>query len=702
LPRPFEPWTFQWRHHFTSKNTRTHPAQRGPKTPFVTLSYVAANHKKFFSEFTSVEFVAGNDPQQMPQARKEAASPLSLVFRTAYHVTLVKGDIVDERVDAIVNAANSRLDHGGGVAGAIRARAGQGVITESQNYIATHGDVPVGGVATTSGGALRCQRIIHTVGPIWGKDLNPEDLLKQAVRNTLNEALKINARVISIPALSSGIFGFPVPFAAAVILHALFTCLSQPASQLSVRIVIIDDPTFNDFRQVFDEFSKISGASNDVRQAHPGWDTIVAKYRAKYPSPILASNRAPVPAYTSVWSWRDDDKKYYGFDAGLDMQIEEAYKRGQAIYSFRMDSQKYKGGAEYEIKFATMTQTNSSSGFSRQLLRDDKNIAGAMQRRREEDVASPPQATLAAAPTTSVPAAPFPMSTIVIMGTPADLGRTSEQIKKRLGDLWKQDIVALDTTSLTPSQRRTLEQTAARFETQLAWNSTQIIFKGLDTSIASAKAGVLEEIMKIRQATSDVAYPPEWTPQSGPVELVLVQAGTPEWNKVAAIFAATLDISKLREVTRIQNKLLWRKYVSEREAVRVKSGAPNELLLFHGCGQTNPESIFHGDEGFDMRFSKAGMWGTGTYFATNASYSSQRYATQVQPGLKTFFLATVITGDTHRCAPDASLRLPPQKVSRTGLKNERYDSVSGNSGSEIIIIYDNKKAYPSYLITFQA
>jgi len=117
---------------------------------------------------------------------------------TGQTITLLKGDITKEKVDAIVNAANSKLEHGGGVAGAIRAKAGPTFIAESQQFVALHGPVPVGGAVTTSGGRLPSPKVIHAVGPIWGQDPNPEALLKKAVESTLFEAASLSTWFLSL------------------------------------------------------------------------------------------------------------------------------------------------------------------------------------------------------------------------------------------------------------------------------------------------------------------------------------------------------------------------------------------------------------------------------------------------------------------------------------------------------------------------
>ncbi len=154
-------------------------------------------------------------------------------------VTIVEGDITAEDVDAIVNAANEQLAHGGGVAGAIAARGGETVREESRRWVQENGRVPTGGAAITSGGNLRARYVIHAVGPVWnGGSSDEERLLESAVTNALALADNNGIRSISLPAISTGIFGYPRRLAVPAILGAIVRYLDEhPDSSLnSVRI----------------------------------------------------------------------------------------------------------------------------------------------------------------------------------------------------------------------------------------------------------------------------------------------------------------------------------------------------------------------------------------------------------------------------------------------------------------------------------
>ena len=127
----------------------------------------------------------------------------------------------------------------------------------------------------------------------------------------------------------------------------------------------------------------------------------------------------------------------------------------------------------------------------------------------------------------------------------------------------------------------------------------------------------------------------------------------------------------------------------------------NEKLLFHGTRGVPPEQIYKSEKGFDFRFANKGLWGEGTYFAVNASYSNG-YAYQ-DGQTKQVFLALVQTGESCNCQQDQSLKQPPPKPRGNDVfEGERYDSVTGTTnGSQIYVIYDHDKAYPAYIITYK-
>jgi O-acetyl-ADP-ribose deacetylase (regulator of RNase III) len=163
-------------------------------------------------------------------------------------IRLVKGDITERAVDAIVNAANSYLKHGGGVAGAI-VRKGGGTIQKESDKI---GFVPVGSSVITKAGKLPCNAVIHAVGPKMGEG-DEDAKLRSSLNSSLTLASERNFRSISIPAISSGIFGFPKDRCAKILVgEAKKYLLSNTTTSLEIiEFCVIDDETIDYFKKEF-------------------------------------------------------------------------------------------------------------------------------------------------------------------------------------------------------------------------------------------------------------------------------------------------------------------------------------------------------------------------------------------------------------------------------------------------------------------
>jgi O-acetyl-ADP-ribose deacetylase (regulator of RNase III) len=178
--------------------------------------------------------------------------------KASYHypggqsLELVDGDITQEKVDAIVNAANSHLSHGGGVAAAIARKGGQVVFTESREWIKRHGPVSHEEPAYTGGGNLPSQYVIHAVGPIWG-DGDEDEKLKITILGILRRAEELKLSSIALPAISTGIYGFPVERAANIFLNTFQEYFDEhTGSKLNkVRLVLYDRNSQDVFQKAF-------------------------------------------------------------------------------------------------------------------------------------------------------------------------------------------------------------------------------------------------------------------------------------------------------------------------------------------------------------------------------------------------------------------------------------------------------------------
>jgi len=155
---------------------------------------------------------------------------------------LVEGDITEMQTDAIVNAANAQLILGGGVAGTIRKKGGP-KIQEECNKI---GETFVGGAVITAGGNLKAKYVIHAVGPRMGEG-NENEKLKNATLNSLKLADKNNLKSISFPAISTGIFGFPIQRCAEIMLKTTIDYLKAKTGLQKVIFCLFGQEAYQIF-----------------------------------------------------------------------------------------------------------------------------------------------------------------------------------------------------------------------------------------------------------------------------------------------------------------------------------------------------------------------------------------------------------------------------------------------------------------------
>lgn len=185
-------------------------------------------------------------------------------------IQVEKGDICEDDSYCIVNAANDHLQLGGGVAGAIRMKGGKQVQKECDDWIHQFGPVKTGDCACTGPGELRCTYIIHAVGPIY-RDGNSGEakLLEEVLFNTYKCCEELKATSVALPAISSGIFGFPKDQVASIFFNTTINFLKHNETPLQyIRFKNFDDPTHNiflaEYRRWTSKFPDDVQPSNDA------------------------------------------------------------------------------------------------------------------------------------------------------------------------------------------------------------------------------------------------------------------------------------------------------------------------------------------------------------------------------------------------------------------------------------------------------
>ncbi len=165
-------------------------------------------------------------------------------------ISLILGDITDQHhVDAIVNAANSSLLGGGGVDGAIHRRGGPEILAACRALRAGHlgGGLPTGQAVATTAGNLHARWVIHTVGPVYSRSEDRSPLLVSAYRESLRVAGDLGAHSVAFPAISAGVYGWPIDDAARIAVSTIVAATHQTAAVVDVRFVLFSSASYDAF-----------------------------------------------------------------------------------------------------------------------------------------------------------------------------------------------------------------------------------------------------------------------------------------------------------------------------------------------------------------------------------------------------------------------------------------------------------------------
>ena len=165
-------------------------------------------------------------------------------------LTVVRGDIVVQEVDAVVNAANSGLMGGGGVDGAILRAGGPAQSEARRRLVERIGSLPTGQAAASDAGAMPARWVIHVVGPVYSRSEDRRHLLESCYREALRVADELAVATIAFPAVSAGIYGWPLDDAADV---AVSTVRATPTDVAEVRFVLFSDDVLAEFRRAAGE-----------------------------------------------------------------------------------------------------------------------------------------------------------------------------------------------------------------------------------------------------------------------------------------------------------------------------------------------------------------------------------------------------------------------------------------------------------------
>ena len=384
------------------------------------------------------------------------------------------------------------------------------------------------------------------------------------------------------------------------------------------------------------------------------------------------------------WSFQDDELVFQPYSAKDSRELECWYQSGTS-------GELKIGKFSYSFDFTAMTQRNTYTGNVRKINRS--------QSRDEITLTSGCK--------------PHSPVIVTLRGPREGVDKTLTLLQAQLDSCLFNDQIKLLSSSreLEVSLHKIATHHNIQLDIQPRKEGKIAVLCGVSHLVKDALSEMQKCVITHMETSSGtkVQKPKEWQPQSCTTELFTVSSHSAEYSYVAEIFLTTVVNADIVSVQRVQNKFLWERFIHHKGMIEQKNGGQaNEMELFHGTSNNDPQQIYDSEEGFDMRFSASGMWGQANYFAVNASYSNN-YAYRLKNGQKQMFLAKVLTGASQTCPSNRLLRMPPERPSYTTaassdvqLRQIRYDTVNGTtSGSTIYMTYDNLKAYPAYLITYE-
>jgi len=593
---------------------------------------------------------------------------------------------------------------------------------------------PGAAVITSAGDILPpITHIIHAVGPIWqGGSHSEQETLTQAVNHSLTLAERHRITSLSMPAISSNIYGYPEDECSTVIVKAVisFFQISSPSSLKHLRLC-----------------DQNSSMAHLLAKKLMAYKDVLGKM-----SEMIELKQTTQLSYQ--WSWREDDGSFVPFDPDQNLQIELAFinqkKSGKMNTVVTGDLNAKKNGFSYEIDFDKMTEMNTHyrqkfRAVKRTPIKVTTNFQWEVEMQKgvwyKLDNVTNLQVEQAFFKKTftemSVVHQPSGKKVIINFASlqtvcGKKVNRADNEYEDKITSMQKrksmkpkngvlnvkEDIVQVSSYLIGPQksiahgvnwiqdkQKTLTVEAMVKFDPKIIAKvkdeigqikskyDVTVKYANEDVTVSGIRVPVYQAIMEItqliqKQAKESYSVPLYWVKQTDPYEMHPVHPISEKWKNIEAHVHQTLACN-ISRIVRVQNLKQWEKYCNERDFLQRHSGEHGEVQLFHGTKQSNPDLIIASDEGIDMRYSKEGMWGRACYFAENASYS---HIYSYQKGKEhLMFLARVCIGRSYKCAAQRSLIKPP----------DSYDSVSGVAdGSTVHMIYHHGRSYPEFLITY--
>ncbi|CAF0844608.1 unnamed protein product [Adineta steineri] len=636
---------------------------------------------------------------------------ITVVNDRGQSIVVEKADITKAKnVDAIINAANGPLYHAGGVDKTIANAAGPAFDQECRQIIVSNGGLPIsaGKAVKTTAGNLPFRFVIHAIGPQY-IDGNQQErpLLFSCVMSSLKLAEIEGCRSVAMPAISSKTYGFPMTDCTNIVVRTVKQFFADyPQSKIRKVILLdLDDAACSSFtRELSIDYSNT--AEDD--------DEDMTNYE--------------LPPLRAKWCWQSDTDEKINTDNDA-RKIELAFQ--QYIKTFTesqviLSPDNLTSGTivNYSIHFLPMLkqllisnpntlnsrlvcgyQMRVDTGFKRYIIRYPVDV-------QQQSSSSPVNYHPKSLDSYSIELEVTQEYWNIIGIMETSVAQAQSAIQAAIQSATISESFSINLNKDLDNHKKEINKIATQQSVQIEFqqqHSEQLtmILKGFKANVSEAKLSIAlyaQDMLKKQVENDDeLEVPKEWGEQEEECKLVEISRTDPTFIRIEKRMKETMSTIKIDKIQRVQNLRMWSHFAfRHRELKKKLRNMPNleiEMELFHGTRHTLPSEIYNGEYGFDMTYCTAGMWGVGTYFAQDALYSCGNYRYSLPNGKSQVFLAQVLTGHSHNCNSDSSIRRPPKK--NESASGQRYDSVSGTTGgSTVYIVYENRVAYPTYLITF--
>ncbi|KAM4609063.1 poly(ADP-ribose) polymerase family member 14-related sequence 1 [Polymixia lowei] len=584
-------------------------------------------------------------------------------------IQVITGDITKESTDVIVNSSNDDFSLKSGVSKAILDAAGQTVEAECKQLGAQANP----GMILTQPGNLKCKKILHLAGQTDPQKIN------KAVKDALQICVTNVYTSISFPAIGTGQGNTQASQVADAMLDAVVDVVNQsaPNSLKMIRIVIFQPAMLKDFHS-----SMQKKECTDTQDKGSVWGRIKSFFTG-------GSTDKPQKSHDFVIKGQEVEPACFHICGDSQAEVDSAEQWINNLISMELSSQCIKGNAILNLSTADHRR-----------IEDMQTAMGVSVTIENKD----PQASVTIEGLTKdVLKATAEIHEMLRTARDDEDFKNNRQLAATLVD-WQYQPQGLQFQSFDDTSNFHLERALINKQPHVDVNIQGQSYKVTmpDGPATDGQGGTLQirRIDKLKAQQEAEILPQNWDdmPPNTLCQPVTIQPGTAEHNEVLTLFQATCKLTVIK-IERIQNPTLWKSLQIKKQEMEQRNGHQNnEKRLFHGTCYTTINHI--NQNGFNRSYAgkNAAAFGNGTYFAVDASYSSNNAYSKPDPqGQKFMYLCRVLTGDYTQGRQ--GMIVPPVKSSSS---IHLYDSVVDDTNKpSMFIIFHDSLAYPEYLITFK-